>query len=107
MDVSRILTDLEESTGVAMIQLEVSENGSQNRITVCPGANYTITVEELEWLRGEIGSFDMLIVQFELPMPVVEAVCAWAHEAEIGRIAYGNSASLGSTGTRALSARAP
>lgn len=83
VDVSRILTDLEESTGVAMIQLEVSENGSQNRITVCPGANYTITVEELEWLRGEIGSFDMMIVQFELPMPVVEAVCAWAHEAGV------------------------
>ncbi len=83
VDVSRVLTDPAESTGVAMIQLEVSESGTQNRITVCPGANYTITVEELSWLRSEIASYDMLIVQFELPMPVVEAVCSWAHEAGV------------------------
>ena len=83
VDTSRILTDPEESTGVAMIQLEVREDGTQNRITVCPGANYTITVEELSWLRDGIAAYDMLIVQFELPMPVVEAVCAWAHEAGV------------------------
>ena len=83
VDVSRILTDPEESTGVAMIQLEVREDGTQNRITVCPGANYTITAEDLQWLREEIAAYDILIVQFELPMNVVEAVASWAHEAGV------------------------
>ena len=80
VDVSRVLTDDAESTGVAMIQLEVSDSGTQNRITVCPGANYTLTVEELQWLKDAIGGYDMVIMQFELPMEVVEAVALWAHD---------------------------
>lgn len=83
VDVSRVLTDPTESTGVAMIQLEVREDGTQNRITVCPGANYTIIPGELQWLQDEIAAYDMLIVQFELPMNVVEAVASWAHEAGV------------------------
>ena len=54
VDVSRVLTDESESTGVAMIQLEVSDTGTQNRITVCPGANFTITTQELEWLKAGV-----------------------------------------------------
>lgn len=83
VDVSRILTDPEEATGVAMIQLEVSDTGTQNRITVCPGANYTITVQELAWLKDAIAAYDMVIMQFELPMDVVEAVARWAHDAGV------------------------
>ena len=83
VDVSRIRTDPEEATGVAMIQLEVSDDGTQNRITVCPGANYTITVQELEWLKDSISAYDMVIMQFELPMPVVEAVAQWARDAGV------------------------
>ena len=52
VDVSRVLTDPAEATGVAHITLEVSENDAKNRITVCPGANFTLTVEEIAWLKG-------------------------------------------------------
>lgn len=83
VDVSRVLTDETESTGVAMIQLEVGDAGTQNRITVCPGANYTITVEELQWLKDAVRDYDMVIMQFELPMNVVEAVARWAHDAGV------------------------
>ena len=83
VDVSRVLTDAAEATGVAMIQLETQNGSTQNRITVCPGANYTVTAEELAWLKGEIAAYDMLILQFELPMNVVEEVAAWAHEAGV------------------------
>ncbi|MCI9121780.1 MAG: ribokinase [Oscillibacter sp.] len=83
VNVSRILTDEEEATGVAVILLEVREDGTQNRITVCPGANFTITVEELAWLKEQIGQYDMLILQFELPMEVVEAAARWAHDAGV------------------------
>lgn len=82
-NVSRVLTDEDETTGVAVILLEVREDGTQNRITVCPGANFTITVEELAWLKEEIGQYDMLILQFELPMEVVETTARWAHDAGV------------------------
>ncbi len=83
IDISRILTDPEESSGAAVIILEVKGKITQNRITVCPGANYTITAEELSWIKDEISQYDMVILQFELPMPVVEAVAQWAHDAGV------------------------
>jgi len=80
VDVSRVLTDPEEPTGIAHITLEISENGAQNRITVCPGANFKLTVDEVSWLKDEIGKYDLLMLQFELPMDVIEAVAQWAHD---------------------------
>lgn len=83
VDLSHVSVDPEESSGVAQIILEVTEHGTQNRITVCPGANFTMTVEQLAWLKEEIGSYDMVLMQFELPMPVIEAVAQWAHDAGV------------------------
>lgn len=83
VDVSRVREDPDEATGVAHILLEVTEQGVQNRITVCPGANFTLTAGALSWLRGEIGRYDMLMLQFELPMEVVETAAQWAHEAGV------------------------
>ena len=80
VDVSRVLTDETEATGVAVILLEVSGHTSQNRITVCSGANYTITAEEISWIQEQVKHYDMVILQFELPMPVVETVAQWAHD---------------------------
>ena len=68
VDVSHVSVDPAESSGVGHILLEVTEHGAQNRITVCPGANYTMKVEDIAWLREEIGCYDMLMMQFELPM---------------------------------------
>ncbi len=83
VDVSRVLTDPQEASGVGHITLEVTEHGAQNRITVCPGANHTITVEEIAWLEEEIGRYDLVMMQFELPMKVVEAVAQWAKAASV------------------------
>ena len=83
VDVSHVSVDKKESSGVGHILLEVSEHGAQNRITVCPGANFTITVEDVEWLRKEISNYDMVMMQFELPMDVIEAVAQWAKEAGV------------------------
>lgn len=83
VDVSHILTDEHEATGAAVIMLEEKENGTQNRITVCPGANFTIRPEELSWLKEGIRDYDIVILQFEIPMQVVEQVAEWAHEAGV------------------------
>lgn len=80
VDVSHVAIDSREPSGVGHILLEVCGEGTKNRITVCPGANLRVTVEDLEWLREEIGGYDFVLLQFELPMPVVEAVAGWAHE---------------------------
>lgn len=77
VDVSHVSVDPQESSGVGHITLEVTEHGAQNRITVCPGANFTITVDDVAWLREEIGRFDLVMMQFELPMEVIEAVAQW------------------------------
>lgn len=83
VDVSHVSVDPNESSGVGHITLEVTEHGAQNRITVCPGANFTLTVEDVAWLKTEIGNYDMVMMQFELPMEVIETVARWAHEAGV------------------------
>ena len=83
VDVSHVTVDKNESSGVGHILLEVTEHGAQNRITVCPGANFTLTVDDVAWLKEEIGSYDLVMMQFELPMEVIEAVAGWAHEAGV------------------------
>ena len=83
VDVSRVSVDKNESSGVGHILLEVTEHGAQNRITVCPGANFTLTLEDVAWLETEIGKYDLVMMQFELPMEIVEAVAQWAHNAGV------------------------
>jgi len=57
---------------VGHITLEVTDDGAKNRITVCPGANFTLTVDDLAWLKDQIGQYDLVMMQFELPMEVIE-----------------------------------
>lgn len=83
VDVSHVSVSPDEASGVGHITLETGRQGVQNRITVCPGANLSITVEEISWLKTEIGKFDMVLMQFELPMAVIEAVAQWAYDAGV------------------------
>ena len=83
IDISHVLTDPDEATGIAIITLEETEQGTQNRIVVCPGANFTISAQEIGWLREAVGNYDMVIMQFELPMEIVETIAEWAHEAGV------------------------
>ncbi|MCI8423059.1 MAG: ribokinase [Lawsonibacter sp.] len=83
VDVSHVSVDKNESSGVGHITLEVTEHGAQNRITVCPGANFTMTLADVAWLKDEIGQYDLVMMQFELPMEVVETVAQWAHDAGV------------------------
>ena len=80
IDISHVLADPDEATGIAIITLEETDEGTQNRIVVCPGANFTISAQEIGWLREAVGNYDMVIMQFELPMEIVETIAEWAHE---------------------------
>jgi ribokinase len=83
VDVSHVTVDPNESSGVGHITLEVTEHSAQNRITVCPGANFTLTLEDVAWLKDEIGNYDLVMMQFEVPMEVNEAVAQWAKDAGV------------------------
>ena len=71
VDVSHVSVDPNESSGVGHITLEVTDDGAKNRITVCPGANFTLTVDDLAWLKDQIGRYDLVMMQFELPMEAI------------------------------------
>lgn len=83
IDISHVLADPDEATGIAIITLEETEEGTQNRIVVCPGANFTISAREIGFLREAVGNYDMVIMQFELPTEIVETIAEWAHEAGV------------------------
>lgn len=83
VDVSHVSVDPDRSSGVGHITLEVNEHGAQNRITICPGANMALTVADVAWLEGQIGRYDMVMLQFEIPMDVNEAVARYAHDAGV------------------------
>lgn len=58
-----------ESTGVALITVDDS---GENTIIVVPGANGRLTVEDIEDARRLIADADILLMQLEIPLPVVE-----------------------------------
>lgn len=83
VDISRVVIRRGISSGVGHVTLEVTEHTAQNRIVVIPGANQTLTVEEVAWLRAEMSSFDMVLLQLEVPIEVNLAVAGWAREAGV------------------------
>lgn len=83
VDVSRVVVRPGVSSGVGHVTLEVTANTAQNRIIVLPGANQTLTVEEVSWIKDEIHSYDIVLLQLEVPLEVNRAVARWAKEAGV------------------------
>lgn len=82
-DVSHVIIRKGAHSGVGHVTLEVSEHSAQNRIVVIPGANRTLTVEEISWLEADIANFDMVLLQLEVPIEVNRAVARWAQAANV------------------------
>ena len=83
VDVSRVVVREGVYSGVGHVTLEVTDHTAQNRIVVISGANRTLTVEEVAWIRQEIRSYDMVLLQLEVPLEVNRAVAGWAKEAGV------------------------
>lgn len=83
VDVSHVLVRSGITSGVGHVTLEVTEHTAQNRIVVIPGANLTLTVEEVAWIRDEIGTYDMVLLQLEVPLEVNRTVARWAKDAGV------------------------
>ncbi|MEG0779775.1 MAG: ribokinase [Oscillospiraceae bacterium] len=83
VDVSHVSRDSACASGVGHILVEVTDRGAQNRITVVPGANFTMQPKQLAWLETAIGAYDMLLLQLELPTDVVCAAADYARRAGV------------------------
>lgn len=83
VDVSHVSVNETVSSGIGHVLLEVRGQAAQNRITLIPGANFAMTVEQVAWLEQEIGSFDLVMLQLEIPMEVNAAVARWARTAGV------------------------
>lgn len=68
VDVSRVLTRENVTTGIAVIV--VDEHG-QNTIVVAPGSNGTLTARDVRSAAETIRSCDVLLMQLEIPMEAV------------------------------------
>jgi ribokinase len=63
-----ILRDRREPSGIALIQ--VQEDGN-NSIVVAPGANGRVSIDDVDRATDLIWGASFLVVQFEVPLPVV------------------------------------
>jgi ribokinase len=80
IDVSNLLVDENERTGTASIIVDADGN---NQIAVAPGADASLSVEELKKLKRVFEDTDLLLTQLELPLDVVKYGIKKASESNI------------------------
>ncbi len=73
-----ILRSENRPSAVGNIQLETGFGQSANRIIVVSGANMDITPEDVAFLEEKIGEYDMVLLQFEIPMEINKLVASYA-----------------------------
>jgi ribokinase len=84
VNTSCVIIDKQTSSGVGNIILETKPGQkAKNRIIVVPGANMTITPDDVSFLKDSIKEYDMVMLQLEIPMQVNEIVAGFAYEAGV------------------------
>ncbi len=84
IDVSHVLYDENVVSGCSVILLQkIPGEAAQNRILVIPGTNMEITLDEVAFLEETICTYDMVILQNEIPMAVNVQVAKFAYEAGV------------------------
>lgn len=74
-----VLFDETAASGCSVIILEEQPGKpTENRILVIPGANMTITPEDVAFLREEVANYDLVVLQLEIPMEINTIVAQYA-----------------------------
>jgi ribokinase len=76
IDASHVRRDEHSATGVALI---VVDDAGENTIVLAPGANMQISRDDIDAAEMVIASADLLILQLEVPLPVVQRAAEIAH----------------------------
>ena len=79
IDVSHVIVAGDTYSAIGNVQLEVGNNQTANRIIVVPGANMAITPEDVAFLKEDIATFDLVVLQLEIPMEINLLVASYAH----------------------------
>ena len=79
VNLEHVRVDESTCSGIGHILLEVSPSGTQNRITVIPGANMSLKPEDVAWLETRISEYDMVMLQMEIPAEVNLLIARWAY----------------------------
>lgn len=80
VNVSRVLRSADVPSAVGNVQIEVKDGQTNNRIIVVSGANMAITPDDVAFLKEEIGHYDMVILQLEIPMEINCLVAGYARD---------------------------
>ena len=80
IDVTGVKQTASVGTGVAMILVE---DIGQNRIGLAPGANGALTPADIDAQQAVIANAALLVVQLEVPLPVVQRAMALARAAGV------------------------
>ncbi len=84
VNVEHIIKDRVTASGVGNITLEVRDGQkTKNRILILPGANMTLTPEDIKFLKNKISKYDMVILQNEIPAETNEAVIEFAYSSGV------------------------
>ena len=81
VDTTHVLATDKAATAIGNILL-TQQNGValNNRIIVVPGANMTITPEDIAFLENTIAQYDLLMLQLEIPMEIITLTARLAHK---------------------------
>jgi ribokinase len=77
INTERLVSDQGASSGVALITVD---DRGENTIIVVPGANGRLAVADIDAARTLIAEADILLMQLEIPLPVVEYAAQSARE---------------------------
>ncbi len=75
--VAHVRMDADAASGIALITVDAA---GENTIVVAPGANGRVDIEDLAAARDLLAGARYLIMQFEIPLPVVRAAIVMARE---------------------------
>ena len=80
IDISGVQIDAQVHTGVAAITVGAQ---GENHIVVVPGANGHVDTTDLENLRDLLPQAQLLLMQFEIPLPIVTQAAEMAYTAGV------------------------
>jgi ribokinase len=83
IDVSHLFRDPKETSGIAFILVDKK---GENMISVAPGANANLTVEDLKEKKEIIERASTLIVQMEIPMDTISEIFQIANKGKVLKI---------------------
>lgn len=77
IDVSLVLTDPENSSGIAQI---IVNKDAGNCITVAPGANMDLREEDVDYVFAQISDMELLLLQLEIPLETIVYAAKLGHQ---------------------------